>query len=190
VGRRGAAPGSARGGEGIQAPRPARARLTTGALAVATLGGVASYTATGGGTLASVGGTVAVAGALGLAAAVLARFAPLIPWAVGLAGVGYVIGRQHHSVVDGWAAAVGAALLLAAELGAWSIAHDSRIREERQVVVRQTVALALLVGTAALVSFILVGAAAVSASAGLALTAVGVAAAVAAVSVVLRLLRG
>lgn len=164
--------------------------MTTGLLAVATLGGVAAYTATGGGTLASVGGTVAVAGALGLAAAVLVRFAPLIPWAVGFVGIGYVIGREHHHVVDGWAAVVGTALLLSAELAAWSIAHDRRIHEERQVVLGQAVALALLVAAAGLVSFVLVGAAAVSTSAGLALTAVGVAAAVSAVSVVLRLLRG
>jgi hypothetical protein len=157
---------------------------------VATLGGIAAYTATGGGTLASVGGTVATAGALGLAGAVLLRFAPLVPWAVGFGGVGYVIGREHHRVVDGWAAVVGAALLLAAELAAWSIAHDRRIEEERPVVVRQTATLALLVAASALVGFVLVGAAAVSTSAGLALTAVGVAAAVAAVSVVLRLLRG
>jgi hypothetical protein len=159
-------------------------------LAVATLGGVAAYTATDGGPLASVGGTVAVAGVLGLAAAVLVRFAPLVPWAVGFAGAGYMIGREHHRLVDGWAAVVGAALLLAAELAAWSIAHDRRIREERQVVLRQAGALTLLVASAALVGFVLVGAAAVSASAGLALTAAGVAAAVAAVSVVLRLLRG
>lgn len=131
-----------------------------------------------------------VAGLLALVAAVLVRLAPLIPWAVGLAGAGYVIGREHHRVVDGWAAVVGAGLLLAAELAAWSITHDRRIRVERPVVVRQTVALVLLVAAAALLSFVLVGAAAVSASAGLALTAVGVAAAVAAVSVVLRLVRG
>jgi len=118
------------------------------------------------------------------------RFAPLVPWAIGFAGVGYVVGREHHRVVDGWAAVGGAALLLSAELAAWSIAHDRRIREERPVVVRQAVTLALLVAGSALVSFVLVGAAAVSASAGLALTAVGVAAAVGAVSVVLRLLRG
>jgi hypothetical protein len=159
-------------------------------LAAATLGGVAAYTATGGGTLASVGGTVAVAGVLGLVAALLVRFAPLVPWAVGFAGAGYVIGREHHRVVDGWAALVGAALLLAAELAAWSIEHDRRIHEERAVVMRRAAAVSGLVAAAALVSFVLVGAAAVSTSTGLALTAVGVAAAVAAVSVVLRLLRG
>jgi hypothetical protein len=151
---------------------------------------VAAYTATGGGTLAAAGGTVAVAGALLLVGAVVLRLAPLVPWAVGLGGVGYVVGREQHHVVDGWAALVGAALLLAAELAAWSIAHDRRIREERPVVLRQAAVLAGLVAAAALVSFVLVGAAAVSTPAGLALTAVGVASAVAAVSGGLRLLRG
>jgi len=100
-----------------------------------------------------------------------------------------VIGREHHAVVDGWASAVGAGLLLAAELAAWSIEHDARIREERTMVVRRVLLLAALVGGAALLGFVLVAAAAVSASTGIALTAIGVAAAVASVAVMLRLLR-
>jgi hypothetical protein len=48
---------------------------------------------------------------------------------------------------------------------------------------------AALVATAGLVSFVLVGAAAISAATGLLLTGMGVAAAVAAVAVILRLLR-
>lgn len=164
--------------------------MTTGVLGVAALAGVASYTATGGGSLASVGGALGAAGALLLAGGIAVRVTAVVPWAVAFAGIGYVVGREHHNVVDGWAALVGAALLLAAELAAWSIEHDRRIHEERQVVLRRAAAVSGLVAAAALVSFVLVGAAAVSTSAGLALTAIGVAAAVAAVSVVLRLLRG
>lgn len=164
--------------------------MTTGLLALAALGGVAAYTGTGGGALASVGGTLGAGGALLLAGGIAVRFAALVPWAVAFTGIGYVVGREHHRVVDGWAALVGAALLLAAELAAWSIEHDRRIHEERAVVMRRAAAVSGLVAAAALVSFVLVGAAAVSTSTGLALTAVGVAAAVAAVSVVLRLLRG
>ena len=57
------------------------------------------------------------------------------------------------------------------------------------MVVRQSLTVAAIVAAAAFVSFVLVGAAAVSARAGLLLTAMGVAAAVGAVAVVLRLVR-
>jgi hypothetical protein len=136
-----------------------------------------------------VGGILASAGAVGLAAGIALRLSALVPWAVAFAGCGYVVGREGHRVVDGWAAVVGAALLLAAELAAWSIDHDRRIREERRVVVRQALTLVALVAAAAIVDFVLVAAAAVSTSAGLALTGVGIASAVAAVAVVLRLVR-
>jgi hypothetical protein len=154
-----------------------------------TLGVVTAYALSGGDTVASAGGGLAAAGTVALAIGVLLRFPFAIPWAVMLAGAGYVLARAHHSVVDGWAAVVGSALLLAAELGAWSIASDRRIREERALVVRQSLTVSALVVSAGLVSFVLVGAAAVSASADLLLTAVGVAAAVGAVAVVLRLVR-
>lgn len=163
--------------------------MITGIGAVATLGCVAAYAATSGGTLAVVGASLAGAGALFLAVGVVLRVPLVVPWAVALAGAGYLAGREHHSVVDGWAAAVGAALLLAAELASWSIEHERRIKEERSLVLRQALILAGLVVGAALVGFVLVGAAAVSVTTGLAVTAVGVAAAIASVSVVLRLLR-
>jgi hypothetical protein len=156
---------------------------------VATLAGVTAYAFSGDDTVASAGGAVAGVGVVALVAGIVLRLPFAIPWAVLLAGAGYVVARVHHSVADGWAALVGAALLLSAELAAWSIASDTRIREERAVVLRQSSTVAVLVVAAALVSFLLVGAAAVSATAGLVLTGLGVAAAVGAVSVVLRLAR-
>jgi hypothetical protein len=154
-----------------------------------TLAGVTAYAFSGGDAVASAGGGLAAAGTVALAIGILLRFPIAIPWAVMLVGAGYVLARAHHSVVDGWAAVVGSALLLAAELAAWSIASDRRIREERALVVRQSLTVSALVVAAGLVSFVLVGAAAVSATAGLLLTAVGIAAAVGAVAVVLRLVR-
>lgn len=154
-----------------------------------TLAGVTGYAFSGGDTVASAGGALAGLGTLALTLGLLLRFPAAVPWAVLFAGAGYVVARAHDSVVDGWAAVVGAALLLAAELAAWSIASDRRIREERALVLRQSLTIAGLVLAAGLVSFVLVGAAAVSATAGLLLTAIGVAAAVAAVGVVLRLVR-
>ena len=150
---------------------------------------MSAYAFSGGDPVASAGSAVAGVGTLALAVGILLRFPIVIPWAVMFVGAGYVLARAHHSVVDGWAAVVGASLLLAAELAAWSIASDRRIHEERALVVRQSLTVAVLVVAAGLVSFVLVGAAAVSATAGLLLTAVGVAAAVGAVAVVLRLVR-
>jgi hypothetical protein len=151
------------------------------------LAAVTAYAFSGGDTVASAGGAVAGVGTVALAAGLLLRFPVAIPWAVMLAGSGYVLARTHHSVVDGWAAVVGGALLLAAELAAWSLAGDRRIHEERPVVIRQSLTVVALVVSATLVSFVLVGAAAVSATAGLLLTAVGVVAAVCAVGVFLGL---
>ena len=59
------------------------------------------------------------------------RWPSLVPWAIFVTGAGYVGGRAGKNVVDGWAAAIGVLLLLAAELAIWSIEHDARIAEER-----------------------------------------------------------
>ena len=150
---------------------------------------MATYALSGGDAVADAGAAVAGVGAVALVVGLVLRVSFAIPWAVLLAGSGYMVARVHHSVADGWAAIVGAALLLAAELAAWSIASDARIHEERAVVLRQSLTVGALVAGAALVSFLLVGAAAVSATAGLLLTGLGVAAAVGAVAVILRLVR-
>jgi hypothetical protein len=154
-----------------------------------TLTGVTAYAISGGDTVAFAGAAIAGVGAVALVAGIVLRLPFAIPWAMLLAGSGYVVARVHHSVADGWAAVVGAALLLAAELAAWSIASDAQIHEEKAVALRQSLTVAALVAGAALVSFLLVGAAAVSATAGLLLTGLGVAAAVGAVAVILRLVR-
>jgi len=154
-----------------------------------TFASLTAYAFWGGDTVAEAGGGLAAVGTVALALALLLRFSFAVPWAVLLAGAGYVLAHANQSVVDGWAAVVGAALLLAAELAFWSIASDRRLHDDRALVIRQSITLAALVVTAALVSFMLVGAAAVSAASGLLLTAFGVAAAVGAVAVVLRLVR-
>lgn len=154
-----------------------------------TLAAVAAYALSGGGAVASAGASLAGVGSLVLLTGIVLRLPFAIPWAVLLAGAGYVLARVHHSVADGWAAVVGAALLLAAELAAWSISADARIHEERAVVLRQSLTVAALVLGAALVSFMLVGAAAVSATTGVLVTGLGVAASVGAVAVILRLVR-
>jgi len=117
------------------------------------------------------------------------RWPNTVPWAVVGVGAGYVVARSGHVTVDGWAAFVGTALLAAAELAGWSIEHDSRIPEERAVQSRRIATLLALVAAALLVDVLVVASAAVAGRSGLLLAALGVAAAVAAVGVVLRLVR-
>jgi hypothetical protein len=178
-----------RGGAGIPSLRPARARLITAAGALAALGGVVAYAISTGGRLELVAGALGLGGLAALAVAIVLRWPAAIPWAVLAVGAAYLTGRERKPVVDGWAAVVGAALLVAAELAAWSIEHDARINAERALVVRRIATLAALLAAALLVNFILLGTAGLAASASVLLATVGVAAAVASVAVVLRLLR-
>jgi hypothetical protein len=124
-----------------------------------------------------------------LVAGLLLRLPIAIPWSILLVAAAYLVGREGSSVVDGLAAVVGALLLLSAELGFWSIEHDARIRTEPSLALRRLTIIGALVCGALLVDFLLLGTAAVSASAGVVLAALGVAAAVAAVAIVLRLVR-
>lgn len=125
-----------------------------------------------------------------LAVAIALRWPTVVPTAIFVTGGGYIAGRADRHVVDGWAAVVGVLLLLAAELALWSIDHDTRIHTERALTARRITTLAVLAGAALLMNFLLLGTAAISASASVLLAAVGVAAAVGALVVVLRLTRG
>ena len=145
--------------------------------------------AANGGRFAGVAlGATVLAFAL-LALGLVLRWPTTIPWAIVIAAAGYIVTREGKDVVDGWAAVVGVLLLLAAELAAWSIDHDARIRSEPSLLVRRVADARVLAAAALLVNFVLLAAAAVSASAGVLIAAVGVAAAVTAVAVVLRLVR-
>lgn len=153
------------------------------------LGAAAAYAAATAGRLTPA--AVPLAGiAVGLlVTALVLRWPGMVPWTILLAAAAYLLARQGHDVIDGWAAVVGVLLLLAAELAFWSIDHDPRIRTEPALTVRRAVTVAALAGTALAVDFLLLGTAGVAASAGVLLAAVGVAAAVTSVAVVLRLVR-
>lgn len=153
------------------------------------LGGSVAYVAASGSRLATVGAGVGAIGLTLLVLGLVLRWPTTIPWAVLFVGGGYLLAREGNPIVDGWAAAVGVLLLLAAELASWSIEHDARIEAEGSLVVRRIATLVALVAAALLINFMLLAAAGLSASAGVLLAAVGVAAAVASVAVVLRLLR-
>jgi hypothetical protein len=135
-----------------------------------------------------VGAGLGAAGLVLLALGLVLRWPTTIPWSILLVGGGYLLAREGNSVVDGWAAAIGVLLLLAAELAGWSIEHDARIEAEASLVRRRIATLSALIAAALLINFMLLATAGVAASSGVLLAAVGVAAAVAAVAVVLRLL--
>lgn len=101
----------------------------------------------------------------------------------------YVAARAGEGAVDGWAAVVGVAILLAGELAYWSIEHDARIRAEPALTRRRSATLVSVCALALVADFLLLGTAGAAASSSLLLAAVGVAAAVGAIAVVLRLLR-
>jgi hypothetical protein len=189
VAGRHAAAGCPRGGAGIQALRPARARLITGVGALAALGAAIAYVAGSGGRFATVGAVVGLFGLGLLVVGLLLRWPATIPWAVLLVGGGYLLSREGNDVVDGWSAAMGVLLLLAAELASWSIEHDARIAAESSLIFRRIATLGGLIAAALLVNFMLLATAGINASSGVLIAAVGVAAAVAAVAVVLRLVR-
>jgi hypothetical protein len=177
----------ARGGALIQALRPARARLITGAGALAALAAAGTYATAAGGSLAGVALAGTILSLLLLALGLVLRWPNTIPWALIFAAAGYVATRSGESIVDGWAAVIGVLFLLAAELASWSIEHEARIRTEPALVVRRAATIAGLAAAALLTNFILLAAAAVASSAGVLIASAGVAAAVAAVATVLRL---
>ena len=150
---------------------------------------ITAYTIHGAGDLT---GAAEGAGAIALvllAAAVAFRVPGLVPWAVAAAAAGYVATRTGHHVVDGWAAVIGAGLLLAAELAFWSSGEDARIRSERALILRRAGTIAALATAGLLLGFLLLAAAAVSSASGVVVAAAGVAAAIGAVALALRLLR-
>jgi hypothetical protein len=150
---------------------------------------VAAYTAALDGRYAALAETLAALGLLALALALVRRAHGAVPWTVALLGAGYVLALGGRDTVDGWAAVVGAALLLTAELAVWSIEHDDRVHEEAPVLQRRVAVLAGLVAGALLLGMLVVSAAAFSGASSVLVAASGVAAAVLAVAIVLRLAR-
>lgn len=106
-----------------------------------------------------------------------------------LVAAAYLVGREGNPVVDGGAAVVGALLLLSAELASWSIGENPRIQAEANLVLRRALTIGALVLGALVVDVLLLATAAFSGSSGIVLVVVGVAAAVAAMTLVLRLVR-
>ena len=136
--------------------------------------------------LAEVVGIVGVAGGALMAFALCTRWRSVFPWGIALVGASYgVFLGIHNGPVDQWAPAVAAALLVAAELGFWSL-ERSPSRSEGAVLLRRVGGLAgAAVVTGLTGSLVLV--AATGASGGVPLEAAGVGAAVLAVAAIARL---
>jgi hypothetical protein len=189
VAERRTAAGGAGGGAGIQALRPARARLITAAGALAALVAAVAYAAASAGRIVDLTIALGIAAVVVLGGGLVLRWPSTIPWAILFGGGAYLSAREGRSAIDGWAAVVGVLLLGSAELASWSIEHDARIRTETALGLRRAGTLAALVAVALFVNALLLAAATVAASTGVLLAAVGVGASVTAVAVVLRLLR-
>jgi hypothetical protein len=181
VARRRAAAGRDRGGAVIQTARVARALA-----AVAGEAGVAAYAAIRADVWWQAAAAVGGALALLLAAAIFLRAAQLVPWT--LLGLGALYAATLAGrALDGWAIAVGAALLLAAELAYWAIDDDPRLHVEPELQLRRAASIAAVVAAGLAAGLAVVIAAGVELGAGLPLTAAGAVAAVGLLLVVVGL---
>jgi hypothetical protein len=139
--------------------------------------------------MAGLTGGIGAIGAVLLAFVLVRKLDDLLPWSVISLGIAYTVSLVlRGSGVDGGAPLVAAALLLSAELAAWSIDEQFAIPAERAVVVARASALAALV-LGSLVVATLVVALSLAPASGLAWTALGAAAAVGVVGLAVRLAR-
>jgi hypothetical protein len=176
VAGRSPARGTARGGERIQAPRPARVAAAAGAVA-AYVGVVADAVARAGSTAeflapaAGLGAVLLVAalvdGGRGLGAAL---------WLGAGTYVAFVIHVEHD--VDATAPLAAVLLLLCGELSAWSLDERWPIRSEAGLAWRRGAAVGALAFAGLVVAAVVVALSAVSPGHGLAWTIAGAAAAV------------
>jgi hypothetical protein len=133
---------------------------------------------------------IGVVGALFLLWALVRANVQMIPWAVGLLAVGYVVALVVHGRhLDDAAPLVAVGLFLSAELGSWSIDERFAIPAERAIVAARAFALAALAFASLAVAALAVGLSAAPAGSGLAWTVLGAASAVAVVGAAVALAR-
>jgi hypothetical protein len=182
VARRHASRGTPRGGDRIQASRPAR--VATAAAALAAYGGVLADALARAGSTAPLLVPGAALGTLLLLVALAAggRGLGAALWLGGATYVAFVISAEHHRV-DATAPLVAVLLLLCGELTAWSHDERWRIRADASLIWRRGAALCALGLTSLIAATLVVALSAVPSSHGLTLTVAGAAAAVAAASI-------
>jgi hypothetical protein len=135
-------------------------------------------------------GAIGAIGSLLLLFALLRRANDVLPWAIVLLAIAYVIPLfVRGRAIDEAAPLVGAGLLLCSELAAWSFDERWRIKAERAVVVARGTAVAFLVLAGLGVSGLVLALAAAPVGGGLGWTVLGAGATVLVVGLVARLSR-
>ncbi|HVS86307.1 MAG TPA: hypothetical protein VHD91_11810 [Gaiellaceae bacterium] len=190
--RRAAAERPAGGGDGIQALRKARARLTLALASAAAYAGVTEYSIARSGELGGAVLALASIGGVLLLLTLWKGWLELLVWAIATGGAAYTatLFVDYHGA-DGAAPLVAAALLLTGELAAWSLDARWRVGAEAAVLRRRALALGALVVAGLAASAMVVALSGVDAGGGLLLTTLGAASAVCAVGIsVVLLARG
>jgi hypothetical protein len=178
-----------RGGDGIQAPRSARTRLTAGAAALALAAGLGVWSTLAADREAWLPALLAAPGVALLAFALTTRHAGPVGWSIALLGAAYAAQLALGGAsVDTRAPLQAAGLLLVAELAFDSLDGVVARAGPELAALRVGVLTGLVVGTIALGAGI-IALAAIPLRAGVVLTAVGVAAAVVAFALLARLTR-
>jgi hypothetical protein len=185
AGRR--APGRpARGGDGIQAPRQARARLTLGTAAVLAAAALATHGAVDAERLRWLLAAGGAAATVALAVAIVLRAPRLAVAGLVLLGAEYAgFFLVRGSTIDQRAPLYGAGFLVVAELA--FAAMERRAPGTRELALFRIIALVALAVAAVALGAAVLAVAALPAGGGVALHAVGVAAAVALVVLLGRL---
>jgi hypothetical protein len=120
--------------------------------------------------------------------AVVFRLPALVPWTpLGLGAI--YAATLTGDPLDGWSIAVGAGLLLSAELAYWAIDDDRRLRVEPELQLRRAASIAGVLAAGLVAGLAVVIAAGIDLGAGLPLTTAGAVAAVGLLLLVARLAR-
>src|SRR5207302_4772011 len=156
------------GGGGIQAIRKARARLTLSVLSALAYAGVLAYASVRESTLAGLVVGIGMLGAMLLALVLWRGMDELLPWALVLVAMAYLVSLLVHGRgVDGAAPLVAVGLLACAELATWSLDERHPVAAEPAVVWARVRALAALLAAGFAASALVVALSAASAGAGL-----------------------
>jgi hypothetical protein len=191
VAGRGADGGRCRGGESIQAPRPRRARVASGAVAVLAAAALAAYPAAQDLRFQWAALAFAALAVLLLTAGLVARSPSALGFGLAALGADYaVLFVAEGGALDRFTPAYAAGFMLVAELAFWSIERRVPAWSEPAVAELRLARLAgACIGAALLGVFVLVVAAAATGTGGLALESLGVVAAVGALALITVLVR-